>query len=72
MREAIKTSNLSEFDQKNHIFEQWSWFKFKNFGLALVMGLKFYTSVAKVWLKLKSRKFWWLIPTFAEVTGENL
>ena len=31
----------------------------------------FYTSVAKV-LKLKVRKFWGLIPTFVEVTGEKL
>ena len=35
------------------------------------MALKFYTSVAKG-LKLKVRKFWWLIPTFVEVTGEKL
>ena len=33
--------------------------------------LKFYTSVAKG-LKLKMRKFWMLIRTFVEVTGENL
>ena len=35
------------------------------------MNLKFYTSVAKG-LKLKARKFWDLIPTFAEVTGEKV
>ena len=35
------------------------------------MALKFYTSVAKE-LKLKVRKFWGLIPTFVEVTGEKL
>ena len=34
-------------------------------------NLKFYTSVAKG-LKLKFRKFWGLLPTFEEVTGENL
>ena len=33
--------------------------------------IKFYTSVTKV-LKLKVRKFWGLIPTFAEVTEETL
>ena len=33
--------------------------------------LKFYTRVAKG-LKLKVRKFWGLIPMFAEVTGEKL
>ena len=35
------------------------------------MTLKFYTSLTKG-LKLKVRKFWWLIPTFVEVTGEKL
>ena len=33
--------------------------------------MTFYTSVTKG-LKLKVRKFWGLIPTFAEVTEENL
>ena len=33
--------------------------------------MKFYASVAKG-LKLKVRKFWGLIPTFVEVTGEKL
>ena len=40
-------------------------------GLALGMTLKSYVSVAKG-LKRKVRKFWELIPTFAEVTGEKL
>ena len=35
------------------------------------MALKFYTSVTKGF-KLKVRKFYRLIPTFVEVTGENL
>ena len=35
------------------------------------MALKSYTSVVKG-LKLKVRKFWGLIPTFIEVTGEKL
>ena len=35
------------------------------------MNLKFYASVAKG-LKLKVRKFWEVIPTFVEVTGEKL
>ena len=35
------------------------------------MNLKFYTSVAKG-LRLKVRKFWGVIPTFVEVTGEKL
>ena len=45
--------------------------KFNNLGLALATNLKFYTSVSKG-LKLKVRKFWELIPTFVEVTGEKL
>ena len=35
------------------------------------MASKFYSSVAKE-LKLKVRKFWGLIPTLGEVTGEKL
>ena len=57
--------------RKTAFFEGWPWFKFNNLGLALGMGLKFYTSVAKG-LKLKVGKFCRLIPTFVEVTGENL
>ena len=52
-------------------FEGWSWLKFNNLGLTLGVVLEFYTSVAKR-LKLKVRKFWGLIPTFVEVTGEKL
>ena len=48
-----------------------SWFKFNNLGLAPGTNLKFYTSVAKG-LKLKVRKCWGLILTFAEVAGEKL
>ena len=40
-------------------------------GLAQGGSLKFYTSMAKK-LKLKVRKFWGLIPTFVEVTGEKM
>ena len=57
--------------RKTAFFEGWSWFKFDNLGLALGTNLKFYNSVAKE-LKLKVRKFWGLIPTFVEVTGEKL
>ena len=39
--------------------------------LALGRALKFCTSVVKE-LKLKVRKFWWLIPTFVRVTGKKL
>ena len=52
--------------RKTAFFVGWSWFKFKNLG-----NLKFYTSAAKG-LKLKVRKFWWLIPTFVDVTGKKL
>ena len=46
-------------------------FKFNNLGLAIAMSLKFYISVARR-LKLKFKKFWGLVPTFLEVTGEKL
>ena len=45
--------------------------QFNNLRLTLSMNLKFYTCMAKG-LKLKARKFWGLIPTFLEVTGEKL
>ena len=57
--------------RKTSFFDRLSWFKFNNLGLALGTNLKFYTSVAKG-LKLKVRKFWRLVPTFVEVTGEKL
>ena len=57
--------------RKTAFFEGWSWFKFNDLGLALGTNLKFYNSVAKG-SKLKVRKFWRLIPTFVEVTGEKL
>ena len=52
-------------------FEGWSWFKFNNLGLALGTNLKFCTSVIKG-LKIKVRKFWELIRTFVEFTGQKL
>ena len=52
-------------------FKGWSWLKFDNLGLVLGTDLKFYTSMTKG-LKQKVRKFWGLIPTFVEVTGEKL
>ena len=60
-----------DLTRKTAFFEGWSWFKSNNLGLALGTSLKFYTSVAKR-SKLKVRKFWELIPTFVEVTGEKL
>ena len=57
--------------RKTAFFEGWSRFKFNDLGVALGTNLTFYTSVAKR-LKLKVRKFWGLILTFAEVTEEKL
>ena len=56
MREVIVTSIIKRFDQKNQFFEGCCWLEFSNLGLALVMALKFYTSMTKG-LKLKVRKF---------------
>ena len=71
MREVIINLILKGFDRKTAFFEGWSWFKFNNLGLALGTNLKFYTSMVKE-LMLKVRKFWGLIPTFVEVSEENL
>ena len=60
-----------DLTRKTTFFEGWCWFKFNHLGLALGTNLKFYTSLAKG-LKLKVRKFWSLISTFVEVTGEKL
>ena len=57
--------------KKTAFLEGWSWLNPNNLGLALDTSLKFYTSVQKV-LKLKVITFWELIPTFVEVTAENL
>ena len=71
VKEVITTSILSGFDQKNRIFERWSWLKFNNLKLALSTNLKFWPSVAKG-LKLKVRKFGRLNPTFVKVIWEKL
>ena len=60
-----------DLTKKTTFFERRSWFKFNNLGLALGANLKLYTSLSKG-LKLKVRKFWGLILTFVEVTGEKL
>ena len=59
-----------DLTRKTTFFETWSWFKFNNLGLTLAMALTVHTSVRKE-LKLKVRKFWGLILTFVEVTGEK-
>ena len=66
-----KIRPYKDLAKKNAFFEERSWFKFNNLGLALVMALKFYTSVAKR-SKLKVRKLLGLVITFIEVTGEKL
>ena len=57
--------------RKIALFEEWPWFKLNNLELKLRTNLTFCTSVAK-WLKLKTRKFWWLIPTFVKVTEKKI
>ena len=57
--------------EKPVFFEGWCWLKFNNLRLALGTNLKFYTNLSKGF-KLKVRKFWRLILTFVEVTGEKL
>ena len=57
--------------RKTAFFEGWSWFKFNYLGLALGRNLKFYTSLSNG-LKLKAKKFWWLVLTFVEFTGKKL
>ena len=47
------------------------WYRFKLNNFELGMILKFYSSVTKG-LKLKVKKFLGLIPTFGEVTVENV
>ena len=69
MREVI--TNSKYLTRKTAFFEEWFWFNFNNLGLALGTDLQFYTNLTKR-LKLKVRKFWMLIPTFVEVTGEKL
>ena len=61
IREVIITSSLSRFDQKNLV----------RGGLDSCSIICQYTSLSKG-LKLKVRKFWRLIPTFVDVTGEKL
>ena len=65
-----KPQFYKDFTRKTAFFEGWSWSKFNNLGLALGSNLEFYTSLSKK-LKLKVIKFWSLIPTFVEVTGEK-
>ena len=70
MKVVIISAILSGLDQKNHLFEEQSWSKFNNLGLALGIALTFFSSMAKG-LKLKVRNFRGLVPTFVEVTREK-
>ena len=56
MKVVIISGILSGLDQKNHLFEEQSWSKFNNLGLALGIALTFFSSMAKG-LKLKVRNF---------------
>ena len=69
--EKLQPRFYRDLTRKTAFFDGWSWFKFNNLGLELVMTLKFYINVAQG-LKVKVRKFWGLIPTFVEVTGKKL
>ena len=71
IREVIITSVLEGFDQKNRFFWGVALVQVQWFGTGLDTNLKFHISLLKV-LKLKARKFWGLILTFVEVTGEKL
>ena len=68
---TLVTQFYTDLTRKSAFFDGWSWFKFNNLGLALGTNLKFYTNLSNV-SKLKVRKFWGLIFTFVEVTGEKL
>ena len=70
MREVIINLVLWGCDQKNHLFEGCSWFKFNSLRLALGIALKLYTSAAKG-LNLKVRMLWDIISTFVEVKWEK-
>ena len=65
-----KPQFYKDLTRKTAFFDGWSWLKFNNLG-QLDANLKFYTIVMKG-LKPKVRKFYRLIPTFVEVTGEKL
>ena len=56
---------------QNLFFEEWSWFRFNNLGLALGTTLKFYITVAEG-LKQKVRKFCGLMSKFVELKGGKL
>ena len=60
-----------DLTRKTRFFEECSWFKFNNLGMAPGMTFKFYISVANE-LRLKVKHFGGLIPTVIEVTGEKL
>ena len=54
--------------RKTAFFEEWSWFKFNNLGLAL--GMTLYQDSKRV--KVTVRKFLVLIPTSVEITVAKL
>ena len=57
LREKLSQPQLYKgLTRKTTFFEEWSWFRFNDLGLALGMTLKFY-SVEKG-LKVKVRKFY--------------
>ena len=68
IREVIITSILQGFDQKNRFFWGVILVQVQYFGTGTRYKLEILHQPVKG-LKLKVRKFWWLIPTFVEVAG---
>ena len=57
MTEVVITEIYTDLTRKTDYFEGWSWFKFNNLRVVLVMTLKFYSCVEKrLKLKVKSVK----------------
>ena len=55
MTEVVITEIYTDLTRKTDYFEGWSWFKFNNLRVVLVMTLKFYSCVEKrLKLKVKS------------------
>ena len=71
IKEVVIPQCYNDLARKISSSEGYSWLKFSNLGMALIITLKFYINVEKG-SKLKTRKFKGLILRFAEVTEEKL
>ena len=57
MTEVVITETYTDLTRKTDYFEEWSWFRFNNLRVVLVMTLKCYSCVEKrLKLKVKSVK----------------